>query len=265
MQAILETYNAAQLTGVAVSVFLLGMSKGGFPIGAVALPALILIWPKEAGGAKQVAGFMLPMLCTMDLFAVAFYRNHIKWRRILPLLPASCLGVAVASVLFLFADLTVISLSDRWLKFMIGAIGILFVIYQATRKLILKKLESTQPGWTEASGFGFAAGITSTLAHAAAPVAQMYFLPQNLTKMGLAAAMAGFFFLLNLVKVVPYAASGQLSSQVLTLGACMLPVIPAGVVTGYVCVRVMNSDDYRIFIYLILFSTSAILIAKALT
>jgi hypothetical protein len=265
MQAIFDTYTTTQLTVIALSIFLLGMAKGGFPIGAIALPILVLIWPQEAGGAKQVAGFMLPMLCTMDLFAIAFYRRHIQWRRILPLVPAASVGVVVASLLFLFGDVTVVSLSDRWLKFMIGAIGILFVGYQASRKIILKKLEETRPGWRTASGFGFAAGITSTLAHAAGPVAQMYFLPQDMNKMALAAAMAGFFFLLNLIKLVPYATSGQFSGPVLLLGGMMLPIIPFGVVTGYLGVRAMRGHYYRLFIYAILLCSSTMLVYTAMT
>jgi uncharacterized membrane protein YfcA len=264
MHTILETYSTAELLGIALSIFLLGMAKGGFPIGAIALPMLVLIWPTEAGGAKQVAGFMLPMLCTMDIIAVTAYRRHVVWNRVLRLIPASIAGVALASVLFLFGD-TLVSLSDRWLKLMIGAIGILFVLYQSFRKLILKKLEGSRPSWKTAGVFGFVAGITSTLAHAGGPVAQMYFLPQDIPKMGLAGSMAAFFFLLNLIKVVPYAISGQFSGRVLLLGALVLPVIPLGVFAGYRAVRLMKGDSYRVFIYLVLLVTSTLLIAKAIT
>lgn len=265
MDSFLTLYPPPLLLCIVLSIFLLGMSKGGFPVGAVALPAMVLIWPGQAGGAKQVIAFMLPILCVMDLFAVRFYWRHIRWERITPLLPATLLGVALASVLFLFGDKTMLSLSDRWLKFMIGLIGILFVLYQATRRLILHTLQNRSPGWKTASGFGLLAGVTSTLAHAGGPVAQMYLLPQNLGKMQFAATAAGFFFLLNLVKLLPYAASGQFSGSILLLATVMLPVVPLGVGAGYLAVKMMRGDAYRIFIHAILLFTSVLLLGKALT
>ncbi|MDT8391853.1 MAG: sulfite exporter TauE/SafE family protein [Lentisphaeria bacterium] len=263
MRTIFDIYSSTQLIWVAVSIFLMGMGKGGFPIGAVALPLLVLVWPEQAGDTKKVAAFMLPMLCVMDCFAVGFYRNHIDWRRVLPLVPMAVLGVATASVLFLFGD-SFVHLSDRWLKLMIGLIGLMFVAYQICRKLILNRLSDSEPTRRKAHGFGFSAGVTSTLAHAAAPLAQMYFLPQGLGKMTLAASMAGFFFILNLVKVIPYFFSGQFTREGMTLCAMMLPLIPVGVAAGFTSVRMMKGDTYRLFIHIILFCTSCVLIQRAL-
>lgn len=262
MQTLFETYSGAQLGWIAFFILLLGMAKGGFPIGAIVLPLLILVWPEKAGDTKSVAAFMLPMLCLMDVFAVGFYRKHIRWERILPLLPAAVLGVALASFLFLFGT-SFASFSDRWLKLMIGLIGLLFVAYQLCRKIILTRLATTTPSWKKAGGFGFSAGVTSTLAHAAGPLAQMYFLPQELNKMALAASMAGFFFVLNLIKVIPYFLSGQFTREGLLLCTLMLPVIPLGVAAGYTGVRMMKSDTYRGFIYCILFCTSCLLIFRS--
>lgn len=264
MQTILDIYSTAQLIWVALLILILGMAKGGFPIGAIVLPLLVLVWPEKAGDTKSVAAFMLPMLCVMDVFAVSFYRRHIQWRRIFPLIPGAVLGVLLASLLFLFGN-SFVSFSDRWLKLMIGLIGLLFVGYQLCRKIILRKLTATQPTRGKAGGFGFSAGVTSTLAHAAGPLAQMYFLPQGLNKMALAASMAGFFFILNLVKVIPYFFSGQFTREGLFLCTLMLPVIPVGVAVGYTGVRLMKGETYRAFIYSILFCTSCLLIYRSLT
>jgi uncharacterized membrane protein YfcA len=68
----------------------------------------------------------------------------------------------------------VIAVSDRALKMMIGLLGILFAVYFAAKKWILRHLHATQPNWVKGSVFGFGAGMTSTLAHAAGPVMQMY-------------------------------------------------------------------------------------------
>ncbi len=264
MQTLIDQYGVGQLFWIVGSIFLLGMAKGGFPIGAIALPLLVLGWPNQAGAARQVAAFMLPLLCLMDVIAILFYRRHIQWRRILPLLPGTLAGVVLAAVLFLGRGPNTFVLSDRWLKLAIGIIGILFVAYQACRQTILRRLEKSHPSWRLATGFGVAAGVTSTVAHAAGPVAQMYFLPQNLDKMGLAATTAGFFFLLNLVKLVPYATSGQFQGSIIRLAVLVLPVIPVGVALGYGAVRWMKSETYRLFIYAILLGTSLLLVYRAL-
>jgi uncharacterized membrane protein YfcA len=250
---------------VAMCVFLLGMSKGGFPVGSLALPLLILLWPGQVEPAKQVVAFMLPLLCVMDCFAVAFYWRHIQWKRILPLVPGSLAGVALGSLFFLSENAAAVAVSDRSLKVLIGVIGILFVGYRLSRKWIVRRLtERSEPHRVAGMAFGGAAGFTSTLAHAAGPLAQMYFLMQGLPKMEFAATLAGFFFGLNLVKLIPFALLGRLEVSTLILGLKVLPLVPIGVASGYGLVRITRSSWYIAFIYIVLFFTSSLLIWKAI-
>ena len=58
----LSNYDLPGLFWIGFSLFLIGMSKGGFPIGTIALPILILVWPVQARAAREAVGFMLPML-----------------------------------------------------------------------------------------------------------------------------------------------------------------------------------------------------------
>ncbi len=258
-------FNLASLLPVALCIFLLGMSKGGFPIGSVALPLLILIWPGTLEPAKEVVAFMLPLLCCMDIFAVCFYRRHIQWRRILPLIPGSLIGVLIGSLFFVSAHNAILSVSDGALRILIGIIGILFVAYRLARQWLLRKLPATDhPAQLTSTLFGGAAGITSTVAHAAGPLAQIYYLMQDLPKMQLAATMAGYFFGLNLVKLIPFILLGRLESQTLLLGTVMLPVVPLGVGAGYLIVRALKSHWYIAFIHAILLATSVILIWSAI-
>ena len=197
---ILDTYSLVELAWIALCIMLIGMSKGGFPVGSIALPALILIWPGQVEPAKTVVAFMLPVLCVMDVVALAFYRGHILWRRLVPMLPGTLLGVAVGSMLFVSKEAAMLTVSDRWLKLCIGVLGIGFVLYYATRKWILRRLDAgATPGRAKTGTLGFLAGFTSTLAHAAGPVLQMYLLPQRLAKLHFAGTTVAFFFLLNLV------------------------------------------------------------------
>lgn len=260
----LAGWEAWQLAVAAVGVLLLGMSKGGFPIGTISLPLLILVWPDHGEPAKQVVGFLLPVLCAMDIVAVCFYRRHIMWRRILPLLPGTVLGVILASVLFL-GESSALSFSDRWLKLAVGLIGVLFVLYRLLRHRITARPDPhTRPSWRLSGGLGVAAGVTSTLAHAAGPVAQMYFLPQGLAKMNLAANLIGFFWLLNLIKLIPFALLGRLELQNLALAGLLLPLAPIGVGCGFLIVRRLPARSYVGLIYALLLVTSLVLVVKAL-
>ena len=260
----LSQYAVLDLFWIGLSLFLIGMSKGGFPVGAIALPILILVWPTQAQAARAAVGFMLPMLCLMDIVALSFYWRHVQWGRLIYLMPATVLGVVVASFLFVSDESALIAVSDRALKILIGALGILFVAYFAAKKWILRHIHASQPNWGKGSVFGFAAGITSTLAHAAGPVMQMYLLPQHLEKKKFAGTGCAFFWMLNLIKLMPFTMLGRIQTENLKLGAALLPVIPLGVALGWWLTHKTNQKHYTILIYAVLLITSVALIIKAL-
>lgn len=260
-----DPHSFAEMFWVGLSVFLLAMSKGGFPVGTLALPILILAWPDEQQAARSAVGFLLPVLCVMDVFAMLFYRKHIQWKRLLPLLPATLGGVVVGSILFVSGESTVLSVSDRVLKLCIGVLGLLFCLHQAVKKWILSHLEdSSSPGMLKSSAYGLGAGLTSTLAHAAGPLMKMYLLPQNLPKLQFVATSVGFFWILNLVKLIPSTALGRIEETNLLLAVRLLPVIPVGVAIGYGLVRLTRQHHYTAFIYAVLFVASMMLIVKSL-
>jgi uncharacterized membrane protein YfcA len=260
----LSQYAALDLLWIGLSLFLIGMSKGGFPVGTIALPLLILVWPAQAQAARAAVGFMLPMLCVMDIVALAFYWRQVQWGRLIFLMPATLTGVAVASLLFVSDEAALIAVSDRALKISIGTLGILFVIYFAAKKWILRHIHASEPNWVKGSGFGFAAGITSTLAHAAGPVMQMYLLPQHLEKKQFAGTSCAFFWMLNLIKLLPFAMLGRIQPDNLKLGTILLPVIPLGVAFGWVLMHKTHQRHYTALIYTVLLITSITLILKAL-
>jgi uncharacterized protein len=260
----LSQYAMLDLFWIGLSLFLIGMSKGGFPVGAIALPVLILVWPSQAQAARAAVGFMLPMLCLMDIVALCFYWRHVQWGRLVYLVPATLLGVVVASFLFVSDESAMIAVSDRALKILIGALGIVFVAYFAAKKWILRHIHASEPNWTKGSVFGFGAGMTSTLAHAAGPVMQMYLLPQQLEKKKFAGTSCAFFWMLNLIKLLPFVLLGRIQPDNLKLGGVLLPVIPLGVAFGWWLTHRTEQKHYTILIYAVLLITSATLILKAL-
>jgi uncharacterized membrane protein YfcA len=260
----LSNYAALDLFWIGLSLFMIGMSKGGFPVGSIALPVLILVWPAQAQAARSAVGFMLPMLCLMDIVALCFYWRHVQWGRLVYLMPATVFGVIVASMLFVSDESAMIAVSDRALKILIGLLGIVFVIYFAAKKWILNHIHASEPTWGKGCLFGVGAGVTSTLAHAAGPVMQMYLLPQQLEKKKFAGTSCAFFWMLNLIKLIPFYMLGRIEAENLKLGGVLLPVIPLGVAFGWWLTHKTQQRHYNFLIYAVLLITSITLIVKAL-
>lgn len=254
-----------ELAVIGTAVFLLGMSKGGFPIGTIAMPLLVLIWPGNSEPGKTAVAFMLPLLCTMDLIAIIFYRKHILWKKLFRIMPGTLAGVIAGSLLFVAKEGALLSVPDWIIKLLIGIIGILFVIYKTTQKWVFNHLtEASNPTWAFASIFGVASGLSSTLAHAASAVMQMFLLPQKLDKMAFAGTTAAYFWMLNLIKMVPFAALGRIELSNIKLGIALLPLIPIGVAFGFWLVKAMKDKYYTVFIYIVLTITSVLLIIKSI-
>jgi uncharacterized membrane protein YfcA len=178
-------------------------------------------------------------------------------------MPATVIGVIVASFLFVSDESALVAVSDRMLKMLIGLLGILFVIYFAAKKWILQHIHASQPTWGKGSMFGFSAGMTSTLAHAAGPVMQMYLLPQQLDKKKFAGTGCAFFWMLNLIKLLPFALLGRIQTENLKLGGVLLPVIPLGVAFGWWLTHRTEQRHYTLLIYAVLLVTSITLIVKS--
>ena len=261
---VLSQYQPLDLIWIGLGLFLMGMGKGGFPIGTVALPILIIVWPTPAQAAREAVGFMLPMLCLMDALALSVYWRHVLWGRLIYLAPATILGVTVASFLFVSDESSMIAVSDRMLKILIGSLGIGFVVYYAIKKWLLRHIDAAEPDWTKGTLYGFAAGMTSTMAHSAGPVLQMYLLPQQLEKKKFAATSCAFFWVLNLVKLLPFSLMGRIHADNLILGTVLLPAIPLGVGFGWLLTHHTQQKHYTLLIYAMLLIASVTLIVKAL-
>lgn len=264
----LMQYGWTEIAWIAVAVFLLGVSKGGFPLGGLAMPILILMWPEQATAARSVVAFMLPLLCVMDIVSLIFYRRNVQWKAIAPMIPGTLVGVALASVLFVSDTGALITISDRLLKGFIGCIGVTFVGFQIANRWILGRITASErakhPGKTRSTVAGLAAGVLSTISHSAGPAATIYFVPQQLGKMGLAGTMIAFFWGLNLAKLLPFGLLGRLETGNLMLALWMVPVIPLGVGAGYWLVRALRERHYMGLIYVVLVITSSLLIHRAI-
>ena len=184
------------------AVVALGLSKGGFSgVGQMATPMLALAMPP-----LEAAAILLPIMIVQDCSRVWVYRkdwdaphprHHDPRRRC----SASALAWALAAYV-----------SDAAVRVFIG------VIDHRLRALHLDRLRSRDaaPSPSAASGGVFRArssGFTSTICQAGVPPYQMYVLSQKLPKMTFVGTIAIFFAAVNWLKVVPYVALGQFSTQ----------------------------------------------------
>lgn len=188
--------------GISVVIFIMGMSKGGFPVAAIALPLLVLLWPEQGKAARSAVSFMLPLLCAIDVFGAWMYGKHVNWQHIKNLLPGMLPGVLVASIFFVTEQ--GLAVSDRLLKLIIGLLGVLFSTWHLLGKPSIKSSKELSSG-SRPFFFGAAAGLTPTIAHAAGPIMQMYLLPYRLSKKIFAGTTVYFFLILNWIKLIPFA------------------------------------------------------------
>jgi uncharacterized membrane protein YfcA len=75
----------------AIAAILVGFSKTGMP--GAAIPAVALMAEAFRPQTQLSIGAMLPILLVGDLFALAYYRRHAHWSRLVELFPFVLIGM----------------------------------------------------------------------------------------------------------------------------------------------------------------------------
>ncbi|MDX2151027.1 MAG: sulfite exporter TauE/SafE family protein [Bryobacteraceae bacterium] len=220
-----------------LSSYFVGIAKTGVPgLGILVVPMMVL----AVGDARESAGWLLPVLCTADLFAVFYWRRHAAAGRLFSLAPWVLLGMAVGAV--------ALSLSERVLRPIVGVIVVTMLAVYLYRRWAATVHVPSHP-----VPYGMAAGFATTVANAAGPVMNLYLLGKRLQKEEFIATGAWFFFLINLSKLPIYAWHGLLSARSLTFDALMVPAVIAGAVTGR---RLVDHIPARLFEILVVILTA---------
>lgn len=224
----MSTLMSLDPTLIAVAVFavlMTGLSKSGFA-GALAMlgtPMLALVMPPV-----QAAATMLPVLVVMDMIGLIVWRRTVKWSIIRQTLPGAVLGIAIGWATAAFV-------SDAFIRLLVGIIALVFGITQLVR--LRRSSPARKENAVGATGWGTIAGFTSFVAHAGGPPFSAYVLPLNLDKQLVVGTGTVFFATVNTLKLVPYFALGQFTSQNLTLSALLVPAAIIGVLVGVWAVR----------------------------
>lgn len=205
---------------VSLAALCVGLGKAGFS--GLGLIAVFLM--AELFGKSSV-GVLLPMLIIADLSVYPMFRRHASWAPVWALLPPALLGMA-AGFLILRA------IPEEWAKPVIGSLILLMVGLQMLRRFAPDFFHRL----AHSGGFGMAAGgfagIATTIANAAGPVFQLYFLARRLPKMELIGVGARFFLLINLLKLPVMGGFSYTTLESLWLNVKLAPFIFLGIFAG---------------------------------
>jgi uncharacterized protein len=222
------------------AILLMGISKGGFGSGAglFATPLMALTVP-----IPQAAAILLPILLVMDAAGLWAYRGRFSRENMRLILVGGVLGVVLGALTFRY-------FSDAWIRIILGALAVGFVLQRYVIRAGAKPAPRSTPQGFFWSTF---AGITSTIAHAGGPPLSIYLLPQRLDKAVLVGTTVIFFAVINLVKLVPYAWLGLFDARNLSTSLVLAPLAPVGIWIGVALMkRLSEALFYRICYALLL-------------
>lgn len=201
-----------------LAAFFVGMGKGGVPmIGSLAVPTLALFM-----SPVTAAGLLLPVYVVSDMFGVWAYRREFSGRNLAILIPAATLGIGIGWA-------TASLVTDAEVMLIVGLIGLAFCLI---RWLGAAGAAARPADVPRGLFWGAVSGFTSFVSHGGAPPYQMYVVPQRLPKMVYAGTTTLTFAAINALKLIPYAALGQLNPANLAVTALLMPVAVAATFVG---------------------------------
>ncbi|RJF83279.1 sulfite exporter TauE/SafE family protein [Azospirillum cavernae] len=229
-----------------VTLFFIALLKGAFGGGfaLIGVPMLSLYIPPI-----QAAAIIAPLVCLMDIFALAAYPPR-TWdtRHLKRLIPGALAGMAVGALLLgkapgdligLLVGFIAVAFSAQWLAARFG--------------LLRSSAASMAPGLEGGYFWGGVSGFTSLLAHAGGPPLSVYLLPQGLPKTALAGTQTVFFTVGNYAKLLPYLFLGQLDAPTWKAVALIAPVVPLGVGVGRLLHKRLDQNAIYLVCYLLVF------------
>jgi uncharacterized protein len=226
------------------AVVLLGLSKGGFAgLGVLGTPLMALAVPPV-----QAAAIALPILIVQDAFSVWVYRRRWDRENLRVLLPGAVAGILLAYLLAARVPEAAVAL----------VLGVISVAFALRRLLPALRRGAPAPPATAARSrpaglfWGAVAGFTSAVAHAGGPPFQIYVLPQRLPRDTFVGTGVVFFAAVNLIKVPPYLALGQLTRESLLTSAALFPLAIVSTWAGVRLVRRFSGERFYDMVYALL-------------
>jgi len=230
-----------------IAVVLVGLAKGGFSgIGMAATPLLALSMPP-----LQAVAILLPILMMQDVISVWWYRRDWDAWNVKVMLPGAVIGVGLA-----WALASVVP--DDVVRLIIGVIGVVFVLNVWFGKVP----PASRPSALSGVFWGAGSGFTSAIASAGMPPFSVHILPQRMDKLRLVGTATMFFAAVNLMRVVPYFALGQLNRANFVVSLVLMPLAVATNFLGFWLVQHIPTGPFYRISYAVMFVISAALLAQ---
>ncbi|MAU86411.1 MAG: sulfite exporter TauE/SafE family protein [Alphaproteobacteria bacterium] len=233
------------------SVILIGLSKGGLTgIGALAVPLMAIV-----ASPLQAAAVLMPILLILDIVAVWTYRKTYDKKTLLITIPASIIGIVIGAIL-------VSQINTNLVRIIIGFIAISFTVSYWTSK---NETKSQGHSLTRGTIWGGITGFTSFVTLTGAPPYQMYLLPLRLEQRTYAGTFMIFFWMNNLLKILPFMMLGEMNKSTLITSTILFPISLIFAFVGIWIVRKLPTKIFYEIIYILLFLVSIKLIIDGIS
>ncbi len=224
--------------------YLIGIIFGGaflasaFGVGSGVLmtPLVILLFPPKWG-----IGLLGPVMLLISGTGVRQYWREWDNRLILVLLPASLIGVWLGAHLLAL-------IPAEGVKKAVGTLAIIFGMIQFFTINRPDWRNRLTPNTWQGVILGFAAGVTSALAHLGGIVFAFYLLPHSRTKEVFVGTTIFLFFISGLVKIGSYVYYDILNLPILLLSLSLIPAMLVGSIAGK---KLNQRVSNRLFLQLI--------------
>lgn len=187
----------------------------GFGSGLIAIPLLAFMFPLT---------FIVPVLGLLSYSGTIMQSFHLRkqvvWRDLLPLIPFSLTGIAIAVWLLVNVDSNKLVLS-------LGVFVLLYSIYS----LLPLSVHAGSRRWAIAAGLG--GGTVGALFGTGGPFYVVYLKMRQLNKNQFRATIAMIFLVDGGARMMGYALHGLFTEQVLWLVLTLFPVLLAGMYVGH--------------------------------
>lgn len=234
-----------------LTAFLVGAAKGGLPlVGLLSVPLLSLVMP-----VGQAAGLLLPIYVLSDIYGLWIYRREFDARNLWILVPSTAAGVLIG---WATAHVT----NGDVVKCFVGVIGLAYCLDAISKAW--RGVPSKPADVPRGMFWGTLAGFTSFVSHAGGPPFNMYVLPQKLPKMVYAGTSTILFAIVNVMKLPPYIALGQINLSNLEVAGILAPLSLLGAWAGYRLTVVLPEKLFFRTVEVALFLLAILLLQESL-
>jgi len=230
---VFASYSATSLLLIALSAFIIGLSKAGLKgIDMLNVTIMTIVF-----GGKASTGIVLPLLCVADILAVKYYHRHAQWPHVIKLMPWMVIGILVG--VFVGKDLNEAIFRKIMATIIVLTVVIMLVIeFRKTMVIPDNKLFT--------AGMGLVSGFTTMLGNLAGAFSNIYFLAMRLPKNDFIGTGAWIFLIINLFKL-PFQVFywNNITADSLLTDLALVPFLALGFWCGIKLVARIKDDLYR--------------------